>query len=75
MIILMMIDMLADLGCKSVTTAATVDQALSQIDAQAFDAAMLDLSPNGNKSLSVAAALAARDVARSLPFAMSATSC
>jgi CheY-like chemotaxis protein len=63
MIILMMIeDMLADLGCESVTATATVDQALAFIDAQVFDAAMLDLNLNGNKSLPVAAALAARDM-------------
>ena len=63
MIILMMIeDMLADLGCEAVTAAATVDQALALIDAQVFDAAMLDLNLNGNKSLPVAAALAARNM-------------
>jgi CheY-like chemotaxis protein len=63
MVILMMIeDMLADLGCEAVTAAATVDQALALIDAQVFDAAMLDLNLNGNKSLAVAAALAARDM-------------
>ena len=63
MIILMMIeDMLADLGCESVTAAATVDQALALIDTQTFDAAMLDLNLNGNKSLPVAAALAARNM-------------
>ena len=51
MLILMIIeDMLADLGCDSVTAAATVDQALALIDAQVFDAAMLDMNLNGNKS-------------------------
>jgi CheY-like chemotaxis protein len=63
MIILMMIeDMLADLGCEAVTAAATVDQALALIDAQVFDAAMLDLNLNGTKSLPVAAVLAQRGV-------------
>ena len=59
--------MLADLGCESVTAAATVDQALALIDAQVFDAAMLDMNLNGNKSYAVADALAARGV----PFAFS----
>ena len=55
MMVLMLIeDMLADLGCESVTVAATVDQALALIDAQVFDAAMLDMNLNGNKSLDVA---------------------
>jgi CheY-like chemotaxis protein len=68
MMILMTIEeMLADLGCESVTTAATVDQALALIDAQVFDAAMLDMNLNGNKSHSVADALAARGV----PFVFS----
>ena len=68
MMVLMLIeDMLADLGCESVTAAATVDQAIALIDAQVFDAAMLDLNLNGNKSHPVAAALAVRGV----PFVFS----
>jgi CheY-like chemotaxis protein len=68
MMILMIIeDMLADLGCESVSAAATVDQALALIDAQAFDVAMLDMNLNGNRSHAVADALAARGV----PFAFS----
>ena len=68
MMILMMIeDMLAELGCESVTAAATVDQALALIDAQVFDAAMLDMNLNGSKSHAVADALAARGV----PFVFS----
>ncbi|MFJ7357288.1 MULTISPECIES: response regulator [Phyllobacterium] len=40
MLILMMIeDMLSDLGCKSVTTAATNEQAIALIGQQNFDAA------------------------------------
>lgn len=62
MMILMLIeDALADLGA-SVAAAATVDQALALIDAQVFDAAMLDVNLNGNKSYPVAEALAARGV-------------
>lgn len=65
LLVLMMIeDMLADLGCESVTAAATVDKALALIDAQVFDAAMLDRNLNGNTSHSVAEAL----IARGVPF-------
>jgi CheY-like chemotaxis protein len=61
MLVLIMIeDMLADLGCKSVTSAATVDKALALIDEQVFDVAMLDMNLNGNDSHVVAEALAAR---------------
>jgi CheY-like chemotaxis protein len=68
MLVLMMIeDMLADLGCDCVAAAATVDQALALIDGENFDAALLDLNLNGRDSHSVADALAARDV----PFAFS----
>ena len=55
-------DMLAALGCESVTTAASVSEALALIDAQVFDAAMLDMNLDGTKNHSVADALAARCV-------------
>jgi PAS domain S-box-containing protein len=62
-IILMMIEgMLADLGCTSVTAAATIDQALALIDAEAFDVAMLDLNLGGQRTYPVADRLAARRV-------------
>jgi CheY-like chemotaxis protein len=49
MLVLIMIeDMLADLGCHSVTSAATVDKALALISAQVFDVALLDVNLNGN---------------------------
>ena len=68
MLVLMMIeDMLAELGCESVTAAAAVDQALALIETQVFDAAMLDMNLNGNTSHSVAEAL----VARGVPFVYS----
>ena len=68
MMVLMLIeDMLADLGCESVTAAATVDQALALLEVQVFDIAMLDLNLNGNNSHPVAAALATRGV----PFVFS----
>ena len=63
MLVLIMIeDMLADLGCKSVTSAATIDKALALIDAQAFDFAMLDVNLNGSDSHPVAEALSARGI-------------
>lgn len=65
MLVLMMIeDMLADLGCKSITRAATVNKALVLIAGQDFDAALVDMNLNGNKSHAVAEAL----VARGVPF-------
>ena len=68
MMVLMMIeDMLADLGCESVSAAAKVDQAIALIDAQDFDAALVDMNLNGTKSHAVADALAVRKV----PFAFS----
>ena len=63
MLVLMSIeDMLADLGCESVAAAATVDQAVALIDAQVFEAAMLDMNLNGTKSFPVADKLAALGV-------------
>jgi CheY-like chemotaxis protein len=67
MILIGIEDMLADLGCESVTSAATVKKALALIDTQTFDAAMLDMNLNGHKSDDVADALAARGV----PFVFS----
>jgi len=58
-------DMLADLGCAVVGPAAHVNQALAMLDAEAIDAAVLNL--NGQKSYPVADALAARGV----PFVFS----
>lgn len=57
-------DMLAELGCASVSTAATIDQALGLIDARVFDAATLDVNLSGVNSYAVADAL----VTRGVPF-------
>lgn len=54
--------MLEDLGCENVTIAGSVEQALSLIDEQGFDAATLDLNLNGRESFPVADALAAHGV-------------
>lgn len=67
LVVMMIEDMLADLGCEAVTTAATVDAALALIDEHVFDAAMLDMNLNGSASHSVAEAL----VARGVPFVYS----
>lgn len=65
MILIDIEDMLADLGCTSVSAAATVDQALALIEAQDFDLATLDVNLNGQQSHPVSEALDARSV----PFA------
>ena len=63
MLVLIMIeDMLADLGCKSVTPAATVDKAVALISAQVFDVALLDVNLHGSDSHPVAEGLSARGV-------------
>ena len=60
-------EMLADLGCESISTAETVEQGLALIQTQTFDAAMLDVSLGGAKSYPIAEALTARGV----PFIVS----
>jgi DNA-binding NtrC family response regulator len=60
-------DMLADLGCAVVGPASSVNQALPMIDAEAIDAAVLDVNLNGQMSYPIADALAARGV----PFVFS----
>lgn len=62
LLVMMIEDMLGDLGCTSVITATTVAQALALIDGQTFDAAMLDMNLGGMGTQSVADALAAHDV-------------
>jgi len=54
--------MLADLGCESVILASTVDEALLLLDTADFDAAMLDVNLNGERSFPVADALGRRGV-------------
>jgi len=55
-------DMLADLGCSVIGPASSVNQALAMIDAEAIDAAVLDVNLNGQMSYPIADALAARGV-------------
>ena len=62
MILMLVEDILTDLGCTFITSAATVEQALACIDEEDFDAATLDVNLNGVKSFPIADALAARGV-------------
>lgn len=55
-------DALADLGCKSITAAATTEQAVALVEGEVFDAAVLDMNLNGDSSRRVADALGARGV-------------
>ena len=67
LILLKIEDALCDLGCTSVGAAVSLDQALALVNAQAFDAALVDVNLDGVKSYPIADALAARGV----PFAFS----
>ena len=60
-------DMLSGLGCAVVGPAARVNQALTMIEAEAFDAAVVDVNLDGEKSYPVVDALTARGV----PFVFS----
>ena len=63
MLIVMMIeDMLCDLGCDSIVTAPSTQKALAEIDAHTFDVAVLDANLDGESSDLVADALAERGV-------------
>jgi CheY-like chemotaxis protein len=60
-------DMLADLGCVVVGPAASINEALAMIDAEAFDVAVLDVNLNGKTSYPIADVL----VTRGVPFLFS----
>jgi DNA-binding NtrC family response regulator len=55
-------DLLAELGCAIVGPAASVTQALTMIEAEAIDVAVLDVNLNGEMSYPLADVLAARGV-------------
>ena len=61
-ILLLIEDILADVGCVSVSAAATAELAIGFIDKQAFDAAVLDINLKDGNSYPVADALQARSV-------------
>jgi len=68
MLVLMAIeDMLADLGCTSISVAGNLDKALALIEVERFDIATLDINLNGQRSYTVAEALSNAGV----PFAFS----
>lgn len=68
MLVLMVLeDMLTDLGCTSITAAGNFEKALSLVAAQSFDLAMLDVNLNGQLSYPIANALTDAGV----PFAFS----
>ena len=73
MVLMLMEDILSDLGCESITVAADVKQAIALINAQMFDAAMLDVNLNGDKSFPIADALATKNVHSSLRRVMAST--
>lgn len=55
-------DILVELGCMVIGPAASVNQALAMIEANAIDVAVLDVNLNGEMSYPIADALAARGV-------------
>lgn len=55
-------DMLMDLGCVVIGPAVSVALALAMVEAEAIDAALLDINLDGELSYPVADALAARGV-------------
>jgi len=63
LVLIMIEDMLADLGRASVTGDTTVHQAIALIESQNFDASMQDMNLNGNMTYRVADALTAHHVA------------
>jgi CheY-like chemotaxis protein len=67
MVAWMLEDMLANLGCEVVGPATRIDQALTMLDVEVFDAVVLDINLNGQKSYPVADAL----IARRVPFVFS----
>jgi CheY-like chemotaxis protein len=60
-------DMLAELGCLILGPAVRIDQAVSIVNAEPLDAAVLDVNLNGQNSYPVADAL----IARGVPFVFS----
>jgi CheY-like chemotaxis protein len=72
MLIIMMIeDMLTDLGCESIAVASKVGPAISLVNGQIFDVAMVDLKLDGTESYPIADALTERGV----PYFFSTGNC
>lgn len=66
-VVMLLEDMLEELGCRVIATAARPAQAMAAIEAHALDVAILDVSLDGEDSYGIAAVLAARGV----PFVFS----
>jgi CheY-like chemotaxis protein len=62
LILFMMEEIMADLGCRSVSSASTVAEAVSLIDSESFDAATLDINLGEEDSNPIADALLERGV-------------
>ncbi|MDB5317025.1 MAG: chemotaxis protein CheY [Rhodospirillales bacterium] len=62
MVVWMLEDMLTDLGFEMVGPAVRVGEALELVDAEVFDAAVVDINLAGTQSFPVADALAARGI-------------
>ncbi len=61
-VLIMLENMLAELGCEIVGSASRLAQALGMISDRAIDAAVLDINLGGTEVYPVAEALAARNV-------------
>ena len=55
-------DQLTDSGCRVIGPAATVEQALREIDGVALDGAVLDVNLAGERSFPIASLLASRGI-------------
>jgi len=62
LIAMMVEDILTDLGCEVIGPATCIEEALTIVRTETFDAAIVDVNLNGQKSFPVADALAARGV-------------
>ena len=62
LIVLLICDMLEDLGHRMVASCGTVDDALAMVERETFDLALLDLDLGGKSGLAVADALTKRGV-------------
>lgn len=67
MVLMNVEEVLADLGCTTISVAATVEDALALLETETFDAAMLDVNLGGQPSFHVGDALAQRCI----PFVFS----
>ena len=62
LVLILIEEILADLGCTSVSSAPSIRKALALIEAQPFDVAMLDVNLGGERSFRIADELATRGV-------------